>query len=305
MSVLLVQMLTIRLFSWRIRVRERLAKEHGCQRSLKLGHVIEPPVYHRQFQHQSQMSMHYHTDPPGSPQACPQPDHHTEAQLTRSVLIGGQEVVSFPSYLSIASGPMSRGRQQQSQEAETEGTEDVKTEGLLKSRKAVLPSEIRRRERSTEDPWRGRGDPELGLSRVKTRSQVREGEAEDQAARDRHRGRARWDETEHNSQLQAAENRSREQENACHIHKWGAASNIQPRMAHVDPGSSTSYTAGETRGPSQRNLQHQTHDPQEVRQGEGFSNRECHKDTRVSVAQLRHSYMETTTTPPTSRRNEL
>lgn len=297
-------MITIRLFPWRIRVRERLSKEDSCQRSPELAHVTEPLVNRRQFQHQSQMSMRYHTDHPGSQETCTQSDHQIGAQLTRSEQVGGQEVGSFPSYLSMASGPMSRGRQQQSQEAETEGTEDVKTEGLLKSRKAVLPSEIRRRERSTEDPWRGRGDQELGHCRVKTRSQVREG-VSDEATRDRHRGRARWVETEPNSQLQATEIRCREQENACHIHKWGAASNIQPRMAHVDPGSLTSYTAGDTRGPSQRNLQHQTNAPREVRQDQEFNNQECHKDTGVSVAQLRHSYTETTTTPPTSRRNEL
>uniref|UniRef100_A0A7N6AUM3 HP domain-containing protein n=1 Tax=Anabas testudineus TaxID=64144 RepID=A0A7N6AUM3_ANATE len=260
-------------------VRERLAREDGHQRSSELGHVTEAPVYCNQFQQQSQMSTHYRTDPPGSQQSCFQREHHPEAQLTRPGQVGGQEVGSCPSYLSMASGPMSRGRQPQFQEAETEGTEGVKTEGLLKSRKAVLPSEIRRRERSTEDPWRGKGDQDFGLSRVKTRSQVREAEAEDQAARERHRGRTRWDETE-------------------------ATSHIL-RMAHAGPGSSTSYTAGDAQGPSQRNLQNQTHNPQETSQGEGYSNRESLKDTRVSVAQLRHSYMETTTTPPTSRRNEL
>lgn len=250
------------------------------------------------------MSTHYRTDPQGSQQACSQPDHHTEAQLSRLGQVGGQEVGSYPSYLSMASGPMSRGRPQQAQEEETEGTEDVKTEGLLKSRKAVLPSVIRRRERSTEDPWRGRGDQDLGMSRVRTHSHAREGEAED-LVRERHRGRTRWDETEPTSHLQGAENRSREQENACHIHKWGSATHIQPKVAHADPGISTSYTAEDPQGPSHRNLQHQTHDPREVRQGDDFSNQESHRDTRVSVAQLRHSYMESTTTPPTNRRNEL
>ncbi|XP_071231615.1 supervillin-like isoform X4 [Salvelinus alpinus] len=38
--------------------------------------------------------------------------------------------------------------------------EEVHTEGLLKSRKAVLPSEIRRREKSVDDPQRG--EPHLG-----------------------------------------------------------------------------------------------------------------------------------------------
>lgn len=253
--------------------------------------MSEAPVYRRQFQHQN--STRYHTDPPGSLQVYAHPHHHPQAQLTRP---GPQEVTSYPSYLSMASGPTSRAGQQQQtqpQEEETEESEDVKTEGLLRSRKAVLPSEIRRRERSTEDPRRGRGEEELGMSRMLSLSQAREAEVED-PARGGHRGRSRWDDTEHRD--------------AIYIHKGVAATHIQPRAAHAGPGSSTSSTAlsrsvsdaGDPRGPSQRNL-----DPREVRVGDGYSNRESHQDSRVSVAQLRHSYMESATTPPTSRRNEL
>lgn len=212
----------------------------------------------------------------------------------------------------MASGPTSRAgpqQQQQPQEEETGESEDVKTEGLLKSRKAVLPSEIRRRERSTEDPRRGRGEEELGMSRAL--SLAREAEAEDTTRG--HRSSPRWDDTEHTSRLQASESRPRERQHAIYIQKGGAATHNQPREAHAGPGSSTSslalsrsvWEAGEPRGLSQRNLQYQAHDPREVREGEGPSNRESHQDNRVSVAQLRHSYMESTTTPPTSRRNEL
>uniref|UniRef100_A0A4W6CCH9 Supervillin a n=1 Tax=Lates calcarifer TaxID=8187 RepID=A0A4W6CCH9_LATCA len=268
------------LINWpsRIRVRERLAREEGRQRSPELGNVTEAPVYRRQ-QHHTQTSTRYHTDPP----VPPVPHHHIQAQLTRPGQPGGQEAVGYPSYLSMASGPTSRGGQQQQHpqrapEEEAEETEGVKTEGLLRSRKAVLPSEIRRRERSTEDPRRGRGEEDLELYKVQSLNQAREAETED-LARERR----------------------------------VAPAHIQPRVAQAGPGSSTSSMAlgrsvsdvGDPQGPSQRNLQHQTHDPWEVRQGEGFSNGESHHDTRVSVAQLRHSYMESTTTPPTSRRNEL
>ncbi|XP_070784604.1 supervillin a [Enoplosus armatus] len=307
------------LINWpsRIRVRERLAREEGSQRSPELVNVTESPVYRRQFQHQTQTSTRYHADPPGSQQAYSHPHHHPQAQRPGPPI--GQEVGSYPSYLSMASGPTSRAgqqqqqqqQQQQPQEEDTEESEDVKTEGLLRSRKAVLPSEIRRRERSTEDPRRGTGEEELGMSRAMSLSQARESEAEE-PARGGHRSRARWDETEHTS-LQASESRPRERENAIYIHKGMAATHIQPRAAHAGPGSSTSSTAlsrsvpdaGDPRGPIQRNQQHQVHDPRDVREGEGLSNRESHKDTGVSVAQLRHSYMESTTTPPTSRRNEL
>ncbi|XP_056220248.1 supervillin a isoform X5 [Seriola aureovittata] len=285
------------LINWpsRIRVRERLARDEGRQRSPELGNVTEAPVYRRQFQHQSQTHPH----------------HHTQAQLTRPGQAGGQELVGYPSYLSMASGPTSRGGQQQhqAQEEEPEEMEDVKTEGLLRSRKAVLPSEIRRRERSVEDPRRGRGEEDTGMSKVQSLRQPREAETED-VGRDRHRGRARWDETEHSSRLQAAESRPRERENPFYIPKGLPATHIQPRAAHAGAGSSTSSTAlsrtvSDAVEPSQRNLQHQTHDPRELRQAEAFSNGESHQDSRVSVAQLRHSYMESTTTPPARRRNEL
>ncbi|XP_028288330.1 supervillin a isoform X3 [Parambassis ranga] len=285
------------LINWpsRIRVRERLAKEEARQRSPELGNVTEALVHRRQFQHQPQTSARYHSDP--AQQVYSHHHHHQlnpQAQQDRSALQGGQESGSYPSYLSMASGPTSRATQQQAQDKDPEESEDVKTEGLLKSRKAVLPSEIRRRERSTEDPRRGSGEEE-----------VREAEAEE-PARSGLRGRTRWEEAELTSHLQAAEGRPRERENAFYIHKGLAPSLIQPKVAHTGPGSSTSsavlsrsaWNAGDPRGP--RNLQ--TQDAREVREGEGVSNGE---DSRVSVAQLRHSYMESTTTPPTSRRNEL
>ncbi|XP_034717759.1 supervillin a isoform X7 [Etheostoma cragini] len=287
------------LINWpsRIRVRERLAREEGHQRSPELGNVTEAPVSRRQSQDPN--SKRFHADPPGPQQAYSQP--HAQAQLTRPAPPGGQEVVGYPSYLSMASCPTSRAgpqQQQQPQGEETGESGDAKTEGLLKSRKAVLPSEIRRRERSTEDPRRGGGEEELGMSRAL--SLAREAEAEEPTRRG-HRSSPRWDDTEHTSHSQASESRPRERVNATYIQKGVAATHIQPREAHAGPGSSTAspaqsrsvWEAGDPRGLSQRNLQYQAHDLREI-----------HQDNRVSVAQLRHSYMESTT-PPTSRRTEL
>nr|XP_046226640.1 supervillin a isoform X3 [Scatophagus argus] len=290
-----------------IRVRERLAREMGRQRSPEVGKVTETPMYRRQFQQQNQTSTHYHTDPPGPQQAYPRHHYHPQAQLTRAGPPGGHEVSSYPTYLSMASGPTFKAgqQQQQSHEEDTEDSEGVKTEGLLRSRKAVLPSEIRRRERSTEDPRRGRAEEEQGMSRILSLSQARETEVVEHV-RGGHRGRPRLDETEHASHLQASESRPREQENAIYIHKGVAATHIQPRAAHTGPGHSTSSTdTGDPRVPSQKSLQQQAHESREVREGESFGNRESQQDTRVSVAQLRHSYMESTTTPPPSRRNEF
>ncbi|XP_039874690.1 supervillin a isoform X3 [Simochromis diagramma] len=297
------------LINWpsRIRVRERLVREEGRQKSPEFGNVTEGLVYRRQFQHQPQASTRYHADPLGPQQAYSH--HHPQVQHSQSGPQGGQEVGNYPSYLSMTSGSTSRtGQQQQQVEEEEAGeAEAVKTEGLLRSRKAVLPSQIRRRERSTEDPWRGRGEEELVVYRMQ-----REAEAEE-PVRGGLGGRPRREEAEYTSCLQAAERRPRERENADRAHKRPAATHIEPRTSHTEPGSSSSTTAlsrsmsdaGNQQGPNQRTLQHQTKEPQEVREGESLSNGESHQDTRVSVAQLRHSYMESTTTPPTSRRNEL
>uniref|UniRef100_A0A668VPR7 HP domain-containing protein n=1 Tax=Oreochromis aureus TaxID=47969 RepID=A0A668VPR7_OREAU len=290
-----------------IRVRERLVREEGRQKSPEFGNVTEGLVYRRPFQHQPQVSTRYHADPLGPQQAYSH--HHPQVQHSRSGPQGGQEVGNYPSYLSMTSGPTSRtGQQQQQVEEEEAGeAEEVKTEGLLRSRKAVLPSQIRRRERSTEDPRRGRGEEELVMYRMQ-----REAEAEE-PVRGGLGDRPRWEEAEYTSCLQAAERRPRERENADRVHKRPAATHIEPRTSHTGPGSSSSTTAlsrsvsdaGNQLGPNQRSLQHQTQEPRDVRERESLSNGESHQDTRVSVAQLRHSYMESTTTPPTSRRNEL
>lgn len=188
----------------------------------------------------------------------------------------------------MTSGPASRGVQQQQQqqvqeeEEAMEESEDVKTEGLLRSRKAVLPSEIRRRERSTEDPRRGRGDDEVGTSRLQS---FRDVEAEELGRGGFRGGRGRWDEAEHAA-------RTREQEHATYVHKAHRGSSA-PSAAVSRQVSG----AGDARMINQRNVQDNR---------DGFSNGESHQDTRgVSVAQLRHSYMESATTPPTSRRNNL
>ncbi|XP_054479379.1 supervillin a [Anoplopoma fimbria] len=289
------------LINWpsRVRVRERLAKEEGRQRSPELINVTEAPMYRRP---QTQTSTRHHTDPPGPHQGCPLPQHHSQAPLTRPGPPGGQEVGGYPSYLSMTSGPTSGSGQQEPQEDETEESEDAKTEGLLRSRKAVLPSEIRRRERSTEDPRRGRGEEEPG--RTRAQSLAREAEAEELAGGG-HRSRARWDETKRTSRRQA-QSMPRERENAIYIHKGVAATQIKPRAAHAGAASSRPVSdAGDPRGLNQRNPQQHSHNILEVTDGDGVGNGESHQDSRVSVAQLRHSYMESTTTPPTSRRKEL
>ncbi|XP_068200071.1 supervillin a isoform X3 [Antennarius striatus] len=270
------------LINWpsRIRVRERLAREMSHKRSPELAKVTESPVNCRQFHQPTQT--HYRTDPSCTQQGYPHAHYRSQAQLHRTGPLGGPEVGGHPSYLCMTSEPTSRAGQQQ--EDETEETEPVKTEGLLRSRKAVLPSEIRRRERSTEDPQRGRAEEELGMARALSHNQTQE-------AHGPARGRTWLDETERTSHLQVFERRREVRENAICSHKGVTTTHIQPRVDHAGAGSSIpSVNTGDLRVQSQRNQQHQVHDA---------------PDARVSVAQLRHSYMESTTAPPTGIRNEL
>ncbi|XP_021176474.2 supervillin a isoform X4 [Fundulus heteroclitus] len=292
------------LINWpsRIKVRERLAREEGHQRH------PEPEVsaYHRQLQHRPQTSapIRYHREPAGPQQTYSQSYCYPPANFSRSNQ--GEDIGGYPSYLSMASGPASRAEMEQLPEQvcqdETDEPVGVKTEGLLRSRKAVLPSEIRRREKSTEDPQRGRSEEEMGMSSVNSLSQARDAAVEETALSGV-MGRGRAEKSEDSAFLQAAEWRPREQQNVIYVQKGPRPTHVHPNALHAIQGTSTSRTAANLLvsdvGSDHRSMQHQ------VREREGVGNGESHQERRVSVAKLRHSYMESTTTPPSSRRNEL
>lgn len=209
----------------------------------------------------------------------------------------------------MASGPTCRTEQDQEKRVvldEIEESEGVKTEGLLKSRKAVLPSDIRRRERSTDDPQRGRSEEEMGMSSMYSHSQARDA-AEEENAKSELIDRTRTEKSGHSTSLNAAECRPRGQENIIYVHKRPMATHIHPHALHALQGTSTSRTALNHSvpdvGSNQRNMQLQ--DCRELRECEGVGNRESQQDLRLSVAKLRHSYMESTTTPPSRRKNDL
>ncbi|KAM3593440.1 uncharacterized protein V6R79_013069 [Siganus canaliculatus] len=277
-----------------IRVRERPAEEMGYQNGPEVGKVTETPVYHRQIQQQT--PTRYHKDPSGSLRDHSHPHRHLPAPLSQPGPLGGQG----EGHLSIVSGP-----QQQYQHPpgdETEEVQDGETAGLLRSTKAVLPSEICCRERSTEDPRRGRAEEEQGTSRVK------QYETED-AARRRYRGRFKFDKAERTSHRQASESMSRERENVSHFPKEGATTYIQPRAKYTGPGTQTSSTdTGDARMARHRSRLHPTHAPQDVREDEGFcytDDQQSAADSHRCVAQLRHAYMGSSATPPSRRRNEV
>lgn len=165
----------------------------------------------------------------------------------------------------MASGSKAKtGQQQQIQEQESEEKEKSKAEGLLRSRKAVLPSEVRHRERSSEDPWRGRGEVEQEMTAMPNSNQAVELGG--------HRGRERDRPVYSRRKVEDTFNQAR-------------AARAEARISafRADSGDLLS---------SQRNPQNQAHDSPEG-------------ESRVSVAQLRHSYMEGTSSTQASRRNEL
>ncbi|XP_012995012.2 supervillin a isoform X3 [Esox lucius] len=346
------------LINWpsRIRVRERLAREDGVRpNSPELGrHVPEAPVYRRQpqpaahnpvYQHYPQT--HTHTDPLG-----PQPAYcYSQPQLPRS---GWSD---DPSYLSMATGPSSKAQQppqRQPDEGDVdeekrgprEGLPEVQTEGLLKSRKAVLPSEIRRRERSTEDP-RGcvprkdsrvedEEEEEVGYSRTRG-GQGGEAEFEEPRAGyvgGRVRTRMRPEEPvkpqEHRSSQRATEDRaefrgSREEctqpwnDNAIYVQRRMApiAAHVQTRGGGtIDASSRPASDAGQQRAPGSCFPRTQGPGPRgpadlqrsaegEIRNGERSSLEAG--DAHISVAKLRHSYLESALTAagPVARTTEL
>ncbi|XP_077592059.1 supervillin a [Stigmatopora nigra] len=258
------------LINWpsRIRVRERLAKEDGHQKSPEPAVFAEAPTYLKQYQHQT--SARYNAE-----LSIPQHNHSHHPQAPFSQSGSGPDTVGYPSYLSMTSC-----------NEESQEKVGIRTEGILHSKKAVLPSEVRRREKSTEDPCRGRGE-EARSSKVYTENEV--------PPRRGHRGRTRWATAEPFDQQQENSNKLRERENAIYVYKGVSASHIQPKAAQARPGRG-SIPDVDGQEQSVRSLHHYPQHPQDN-----------HQDSRVSVAQLRNSYMESsTTTAPSSRhRSEL
>ncbi|XP_062336336.1 supervillin a [Osmerus eperlanus] len=282
------------LINWpsRIRVRERLVREEGQKRSPERGIVPEAPVY-RRLPH-------------------PQTSTRPTAPQAQAIRRGHGEGPEGGSYLSMATGPRAL-QEQQSREGEEaegdtekadQGEEEGKAEELLKSRKAVLPSEIRRRERSTDDPRRGRAEDEAARPRGRSLGTGME------AAGPRGRSRARRGveedsepprPTEHVSRLQAVEVRAREgpqrvdHHKAIYIHKSPAPTHIHPRGSSASsdlPSKALSRSMSDIsvpRGSSQRQPV-----PPGARE-EGLVDRDAPQDARISVAQLRHSYLESAT----------
>ncbi|XP_051531036.1 supervillin-like [Myxocyprinus asiaticus] len=290
-----------------IRVRERMAREEPLPRSPKMGSTKEGPA-NNQFP-QSYPQYHPHT--------LTVPDVPAKHRLTHA----RQEERHDPgyhSYFSMGSEPVSRHKQENEELAEVEckreGQHDVRTEDLLWSRKAVLPSEIQWKKNSSEDPRHGCAESvEASLSIT---GHGRKGVA------DGPRGRSRRDVyTEHVSRLQAAE--------AMHARAREGQKRADASLSHRQSGYAPFQTSTQTPATfssgrwvpgSSKPITHSMSDAGNVQMTvpplnpiqepireaalqEKVPNVEhLSHDTRVSVAQLRHTYLESVSSP---RKTEL
>uniref|UniRef100_A0AAR2LMH2 HP domain-containing protein n=1 Tax=Pygocentrus nattereri TaxID=42514 RepID=A0AAR2LMH2_PYGNA len=208
-----------------IRVRERLARDELSHTSPELGSRSEAPVYRRHtqpfpgyhersaYQEQPKLRLHYQPSQP----------HHSRTDRYDHGCHG---------YLSMGSEPAPQTWPESEAAVEEVGTQregrrEVRAERLLRGRKAVLPSEVQRRERSTEDQNRGRSEQVDLTSQHQGRSASSREVMEDLRGR-RERWSRREEVTEHVSRLQATEalhlraRKAQERTDDCH-HQRGTS----------------------------------------------------------------------------------
>ncbi|MCI4384422.1 hypothetical protein PGIGA_G00038470 [Pangasianodon gigas] len=294
---------TISPINWpsRIKVRERLARDGPSHQSAALGSPSEFPVYHGH----SQISTTHQEHPKSHFPYRPSQLHHSRTEHQDPGCRG---------YLSIGTEPSCPQVWQEAEVRVEETGSQAMAEGLLRTKKAVLPSEVRRRERSVDNVHLGRSnDTDLTPCH-----QGRTAPNKEEVLVGEPRGRqGRWSRregyTEHVSRLQATEEmyaRARQaQERA--PNGWynqhgtsylpssiqGSAPASSDRWA-PDPTKQVSRYISDSRKPqttlaaaSQEAIQSREVVPQEARATRDHSP----VDMRVSVAQLRHSYLESAT----------
>ncbi|XP_060796084.1 supervillin a isoform X4 [Neoarius graeffei] len=297
---------TISPINWpsRIRVRERLARDGLSHQSAELGSPSDFPEYHGHTQisttHQEHPKSHF-------------PYHLSKMNHSHTGQAEHQDPGCY-GYLSIGTEPSCPQVWQEAEAQVKEMGSQAMAEGLLKTRKAVLPSEVRQRERSVDDIHRGKAkDTDLTSCHQEHTAPNKE---EVLVAEPRGR-QGRWsrrDEyTDHISRLQATEEmyaRTRQaQERA--PNGWynqhgisclpssiqGSAPASSGRWA-PEPAKQMSGYISDSGKPqttlaaaSQEAIHRREVVPQETRATRDKSP----VDRRVSVAQLRQSYLQTAT----------
>ncbi|XP_067330432.1 supervillin-like isoform X4 [Channa argus] len=202
-----------------IRVRERLSREETVQRTPACSSDgIQANRRHIQGNADQYMTQQLEpTQQRTVPQPQPSPGHHpTQSQTCYAPsapeykhsgpAVDSQTYVAMPAPVSATKVPgppevqpqrrvntdqMYTAHREVKLEARQALKEEVFTEGLLKSRKAVLPSEIRRRERSVDDSHRGRQEDTEWQSYSPEWRRKSRGEEDWDPQRPRERGRER------------------------------------------------------------------------------------------------------------------
>uniref|UniRef100_A0A8C8HYS7 HP domain-containing protein n=1 Tax=Oncorhynchus tshawytscha TaxID=74940 RepID=A0A8C8HYS7_ONCTS len=335
-----------------IRVRDRLAREEGVRkRSPELGHhVHEAPLYRRHPQITTRSTAYHHHDPQAPAYSTtdspgPKSYSHHQPQLTRS----GQS--DDPSYLSMTTGPGSGAQQPQQplpeeekemegeveeeekkRGAPREGRQEVKTEGLLKSRKAVLPSEIR----GVQGVGQGReAEPRGGyMERGGERPRMRweESDTDHEPIRPTEQPMTRLQAAEVRAELRASREKGQQlwSDNAIYLQRGVAPASTHIQNRGGGPTATTMTTdafissirSSSDTGPhgAPRGSIPRAQEPWSFKEAAGLQrgaieygirNRDQRpletRDARISVAKLRHSYLEsaTTATAPVVRKPEL
>uniref|UniRef100_A0A8C5AQQ3 HP domain-containing protein n=1 Tax=Gadus morhua TaxID=8049 RepID=A0A8C5AQQ3_GADMO len=295
-----------------IRVRERLARDGGRQRSPEPGPAPEPlQAYRRPTRGPPTQSCSQHpTDPAACHQAPSSGQHPTDPPPRPLTQACG------PTYLSMAVAPGPQDPQPQLRSGAEEGGTEAQTSGLLNSRKAVLPSEVRRREKSTEDPRRGWADREPHRS-PRARSLGLALGAEEAPGGTRGpgpRGRTGPGREDAGEVLTGPLEQGSHHDH--HHHPPPPADAVRPRAEEQHglrgPAPAPEQTraghaaAAPERSGGQRSRRPQTlgsrdaPDPEGHRSSRGgISNGGSHEDAQMSVAQLRHSYLDSTSTTTT------
>ncbi|XP_076003649.1 supervillin-like [Genypterus blacodes] len=283
-----------------IRVRERLSRDESVQRPLEWS-----PESH-------QASRQQRTGPQHQPSPGHQPNHgqtvhppsvpdHYHAGLD----LDYQPYLAMPAPASSAQLPcspevqprrrvsadqMHAAHREARSEARQALKEEAHTEGLLKSRKAVLPSEIRRREKSVDDPHRGQHEDMDWQGYSAERRMASQAEEDWSSERPRERGRER---TAERMRDRGKERLSSHDSQSERTHRSMEHSHSSP---HQQPRHrQTSDTVGHQEPQTQHHeLPIPQHNPQKLQYGAPIH----HQDT-----QMEHQY-DFSRHPPERRRQQ-
>ncbi|XP_062859022.1 supervillin a isoform X3 [Trichomycterus rosablanca] len=291
----------------RIRARERLTRDEPAHKGHEVCSTSDTAVYHCDAQPSSnhRPSSFQHSRPR-------QAEHHDPGCY---------------GYLSMGTDPSLQAWQQAEVRVdETRSQRDVKqevAEELLRTKKAVLPSEVRRRERSVDTSHRGRSVDSGMASRhqghtAPSREEVLGGHARGRQGR----SSRREEHAEHVSRLQATEEmqtRARQVQERT-SNGWYHHQGTGNQLSHASTQGSSQPSSGKwAQDSSKQQLSRYSQDSANPQSESGVPMQEAvHKreethrreaipqnsrdnrdhspvDLRVSVAQLRHSYLESAT----------